>query len=178
MRKHTALTAAFVRTVTAPGRYGDGRGGYGLAFLVRQMTNGRISRLWIQRVRIGGRATNLGLGRYPVVTLAEARIAALANVRAIRQGRDPRGRGAPSFSEAVETVNRLHEPNWRDGANSAAQGRSSLRDYAISALRRLPVPDVNTAHVLSVLAPIWNATRETARRVRQRLQQPQVSAKR
>ena len=73
------LSAAFVRTVTKPGRYGDGRGGYGLTLLVKPMVNGRVSKTWAQRLRFSGRPTNLGLGKYPIVSLAEARAKALAN---------------------------------------------------------------------------------------------------
>ena len=41
-------------------------------------------------MRIGGPRTTIGLGRYPVVTLAKARERALENARAIEEGRDPR----------------------------------------------------------------------------------------
>ena len=163
------LSAAFVRTVTRPGRYGDGRGGFGLALLVRQMTNGRLSKVWIQRVRIADRPTNLGLGRFPVVNLSEARAAALANARAIEQGRDPRRAGIPTFAAAVERVIALHEPTWKDGSKSANDWRASLHRYAIPLMGRLPVSDVTTAHVLQVLVPIWNEKRTTARLVRQRI---------
>ena len=163
------LSAAFVRTVTAPGRYGDGRGGYGLSLFVKPMANGRISKTWSQRVRIAGRASNLGLGRFPVVSLAEARAAALKNARAIAQGLDPRGAGVPTFEAAVERVIALHEPTWKHGARSADVWRSSLRAYALPLLGRLLVSDVTTAHVLSVLTPIWNTKPVTARRVRQRI---------
>ena len=163
------LSAAFVRSVTRPGRYGDGRGGHGLSLLVKPMANGRTSKTWAQRLRIAGRVTNRGLGRYPLLGLSEARAAALKNARAIAQGLDPRGGGVPSFEEAVERVIDLHEPTWKDGARSAEIWRSSLRAYAMPVLGRLPVSDITTAHVLSTLTPIWNKKRETARRVRQRI---------
>ena len=73
MKRPRILSAAFVRTVTQPGRYGDGRGGYGLGLLVKPTANGRLSKTWSQRVRFHGRVTNIGLGAYPIVTLAEAR---------------------------------------------------------------------------------------------------------
>ena len=133
------------------------------------MANGRTSKTWAQRLRIAGRVTNRGLGRYPLLGLSEARAAALKNARAIAQGLDPRGGGVPSFEEAVERVIDLHEPTWKDGARSAEIWRSSLRAYAMPVLGRLPVSDITTAHVLSTLTPIWNKKRETARRVRQRI---------
>ena len=45
---------------------------------------------WYQRLRVHGVAVNVGLGAYPVVSLQEAREAALLNARAAKQGRDPR----------------------------------------------------------------------------------------
>ena len=74
------LTAAFVRTVKPDSRtrtYGDGRGGFGFTLVVQ--SNG--FKRWYQRVRIKGRPTNIGLGGYPLVTLAEARVLALENAR-------------------------------------------------------------------------------------------------
>ena len=98
------MSAAFVRNVSRPGRYGDGRGGYGLSLLVRNMANERVSKTWSQRVRINGKVTNIGLGKYPLVTLAEARQAAFENRRAIDKGKDPRGGSTPTFAEAAEKV--------------------------------------------------------------------------
>ncbi len=44
------LAAAFVCNVNKPGRYGDGRGGYGLSLLVRATRNGQPSKTWSQRL--------------------------------------------------------------------------------------------------------------------------------
>ncbi|MCY3845683.1 MAG: tyrosine-type recombinase/integrase [Acidobacteria bacterium] len=164
------LSAAFVRSVAQPGRYGDGRGGYGLSLLVKPMAStGRLSKTWAVRTRIAGRPANVGAGRYPVVSLSEARAKALEVARATAQGLDPRGARVPTFEEAVERVIELHEPTWKHGARSAGIWRSSLGTYAMPLLGRLSVADVTTAHVLSVLTPIWTAKPVTARRVRQRI---------
>ena len=93
-----------------PGRYGDGRGGFGLSLLVKPTTTGRLSKTWSQRLRIHGHPVNVGLGAFPVVTLAEAREKALKNRRTVAQGRDPRSGGIPTFAEAVETVDRDPPP--------------------------------------------------------------------
>ena len=93
------LTAAFVRTVNRPGRCGDGRGDQGLSLLVKRTANGRWSKTWSQRVKIGGRTTSVGLGSYPVITLAGARARALENARAVAAGKDP-GAAAPRPSPA------------------------------------------------------------------------------
>ena len=53
---------------------------------------GGLAKSWSQRLRINGKPCNLGLGRYPIVTLAEARDKALENARAVAQGSEPRDR--------------------------------------------------------------------------------------
>ena len=165
----TALSAAFVRTVNEPGRYGDGRGAHGLALLVRERAGGGLMKSWIQRIMVNGRPTNLGLGRYPVVTLAAARDKALANARAIEQGRDPRAAKVPTFRAALERVLELHAPTWKHPDAQSATWRGSLEIYAMPRLAGLSVAKVTAGDVLSVLVPIWTAKHETAKLVRQRI---------
>ncbi len=167
-KRPKTLSAAFVRTINVPGRYGDGRGGHGLSLLVTRRTNGRLSKRWNQRVRIDGRETNLGLGVYPVVTLSEARQKALKNRRSIEQGRSPRDPSVPTFAQATERVIELHSAKWKKGGRSAAIWRSSLERFA-GLLGGVGVDKVTTSQVLSVLAPIWHVKGETARKVRQRI---------
>ena len=99
-KKHSVrLCATFVRTVNVPGRYGDGYGGHGLSLLVTPRKSGGFSKTWAQAISPNGTKTSLGLGSYPVVTLAMARERALANARAIAEGRDPwrRMQRVPTF---------------------------------------------------------------------------------
>ena len=102
-RTQKQLSATFVKTVTRPGRYGDGRGGHGLSLLVKPMKCGGQSRTWSQRLRINGKPVSIGLGSYPVVTLAEARRVALENRRALSMGNDPR-RSIPTLAQSSERV--------------------------------------------------------------------------
>ena len=172
IKRPKMLSATFVRTVNVPGRYGDGRGGLGLSLLVRPASRGGLAKCWTQSVRIGGKPTSVGLGRYPVVTLARARDKALENARAIDEGRDPRrraARGVPTFAEAVETVIAIHAGNWKPGSRNEEGWRASLRDYALPRLGRMPVDAVTGSDVMDVLEPIWTVKRETARRVRSRI---------
>lgn len=168
-RRPAILTAAFVRTINRPGRYGDGRGGHGLSLLVKPMANGRWSKTWSQRVKIGGKVTSVGLGSYPVITLAEARARALENARAVAAGKDPRTGDAPTVAEAWEEVIRLRRPSWRDGGKSENQWRASFRDYVEPQLGSKLVSEVTTADVLAVLLLHWHERAETMRRVKQRL---------
>ena len=168
MQRPKTLSAAFVKTVNVSGRYGDGRGGYGLSLLVQPTSTGRLSKTWSQRLRIAGRPFNIGLGAYPVVTLAEARKAALENRRAVARGRDPRRGGVPTFAAAAEAVIAIHAPGWRDGKNEK-QWRASLGTYVLPQLGRMRIDQITTAEVLAVLVPIWHTKPVTARRVRQRI---------
>ncbi len=169
MKRPRILSAAFVRTINQPGRYGDGRGGYGLSLLVKPRSNGRLSKTWSQRVRLHGRVTNIGLGAYPIISLAEARTKALANRRTIEKGLDPRGSRIPTFSQAAEKVIAIHAAGWKPGGKSEGQWRSSLATYVYPRLGRTPVDRVTTADVMACLVPIWHTRPETARRIRQRV---------
>ena len=157
--------------MNSPGRYGDGRGGYGLSLLVKGRVHGGLAKSFSQRLRINGKPLNVGLGSYPIVSLAEVRALALENAKAVRRGDDPRRPKVriPTFEAALETVLELHAPNWREGGKTAKLWQARLRDYAMPKLGRKTVDVVTTADVLAVLTPIWNEKRDTARRVRQHI---------
>ena len=168
--KRGKLTSRFVATVTEPGRFGDGRGGFGLSLLVKETAAGWLSKSWAQRIRVGGRETNIGLGSYPVVTLARARAKALGNARTIEAGGDPRERdGTPTFAQAADKVIALHSETWKHQSRSEGIWRASLRDYVYPKIGTKTVDQVTTADVLSILSPIWNSKRDTAKKVRQRI---------
>ena len=169
MERPRRLTATFVKRVAIPGRYGDGRGGFGLSILVKERTGAEgVRKSWCQRLRVDGRVTSVGLGPYPLVTLAEARAAALANARAARKGRDPRAdERVPTFREAAQEVIRMNAPTWR--GNSAQEWERSLERYACPVIGDRSVADVTSADVLRILKPTVTTQPETARRVRGRI---------
>ena len=169
-RHSVRLCATFVKTVSVPGRYGDGYGGLGLSLLVTPRKSGGLSKTWAQAVSPNGTKTSLGLGSYPVVTLAMARDRALANARAIAEGRDPRRRfqQVPTFAQANETVIAIHAEHWKS-ERTEGQWRASMRDYVLPRLARKRVDAVTTADVMAVLLSIWSTKRVTAGRVRQRI---------
>lgn len=169
MNRPKTLTAAFVRTVNEPGRYGDGRGGHGLSLLVRPTRSGRWSKTWSQRLYVGGRPVMIGLGTYPIVTLAEARAKCIENRRAVEAGRDPRGNGVPSFEEAAESVIALHARQWKPGSRSEQQWRASLKTYVLPQLGAKRVDRIVVGDILAVLAEPWTTRPETARRLAQRI---------
>ena len=160
------LNARFAATVTKPGRHGDGNG---LHLFVKPSG----AKSWVLRSVVRGRRCDIGLGGYPLVSLAEARAAAFDNRKLARAGGDPlalkRRPDIPIFEDAARTVIEIHKPTWRDGGKSAGQWESALRQYAFPRLGAKRVDTITTADVMAVLLPIWTAKAETARRVRQRI---------
>ena len=163
------LTAGFIRNVKVPGRYGDGRGGFGLALVVRPRAGGGVRKSWVQRVRINGRVTNIGLGPYPLVLLSEARKRALDKCRLIELGEDPRGGGVPTFVEAAEEVIKMHRAGWKEGGTTEYRWRSTLETYVYPRLGAKPVDRITTADVMRVLKPIWLTKNPTARTVKREI---------
>ena len=148
------MTATFVRTVTASGSYGDGRGGHGLALRVKRTENGRIAKSWVQRMRIYGRPTHIGLGSYPSTSLAEARQQALHNAQEIKAGRDPRRGGIPTLETATVKVIALHRASWKPGSKTEQAWRNSFAAHVYPKLGRKPVDKITTGDLLAVLAPL------------------------
>ena len=172
MKRPKMLSATFVRNVSQPGRYGEGRGGFGLSLVVRTRRNGRLAKTWAQRLPIDGKITNVGLGSWPVVTLKEARDKALANRRAVEQGRDPRRQGVsgvPTFAEAAEAVIKVRAPTWKNGGRSEENWRKSIADYALPKLGHMPMDTITSSDVLAVVEPIWSEKTATAKRLLQRI---------
>ena len=174
MTRPTRLSKSFVERVTQPGAYGDSYGGHGLTLRVTARARGGVAKNWVQRLRWHGVPLNLGLGPHPIVTLEEARDAALDNARKVRHGVDPRAErraaapAVPSFREVARVVHRLHSGTWRNPM-TAKIWISSMETYVFPKIGGIPVNAVSSADVLRVLTPLWATKRETGRRLRQRI---------
>ena len=172
-RSGAPLTAAFVRSVSKPGRYGDGRGGFGLSLLVTRRANGRTNKRW-QQAYIDprtGRPTSMALGRYPVVTLAEARRLALDHQRLIAAGHHPRHGGPPTLAKATERVIDLHRAGWKAGSKTERQWRNSFEAHVFPSLGRKRIDQITTADVLAVLEPLWHTKPSIAEVLKLRISQ-------
>ncbi|MCY4511631.1 MAG: tyrosine-type recombinase/integrase, partial [Acidobacteria bacterium] len=159
------LTAALVRALSKPGRYGDG----GTLFL-RVAPGG--SKGWVQRLTISGKRRDLGLGGWPLVTLSEAREQAMENRRHVRRGGDPladkRRAKEPTFMEASDSALEANRRRWRN-AKTVDNWRATMEKYARPVFGDRRVDQIGREDVLQVLLPVWTAKPEIGRKVRQRI---------
>ena len=159
------LTAAKVRALTEPGRYGDGE----TLFLVIQPGG---SRSWVQRLVIGGKRHDIGLGSVKFVTLAEAREKAFENRKVARLGGDPlahkRRPKVPTFKEAAGRTFEATRARWRS-AKTAGNWTGALERYAYPAFGDRRVDQIGSDDVLRVLTPLWSTKPEAARKLRRRI---------
>ena len=165
----------------------------GVAGLYLQLTPSG-GKSWVLRTTVGAKRTDLGLGGYPTVTLAQARDKAREARDKIERGIDPtlerkeakarliaaRRKGL-TFAEAIDKAlgakldafrNEKHRDQWRN----------TLSQYAVPIIGALPVQEVDTAAVLRVLSQevkdkagnvegtLWQARTETASRLRGRIE--------
>jgi integrase len=129
-----------------------------------------------------GRERFMGLGPANDVSLTRARDAAQEARELLREHVDPIERRNQQRAAAKVAENRSitfktyaeqfiggRESTWKNEKHRQ-QWRNSLRDYAYPHIGGTPVADVDTDAVLRVLRPIWNEKKETARRVRGRIE--------
>ena len=160
--KSIRLTHTFIKSVTRPGRYGDGRGGLGLSLLVKKTVSGRQSKTWSQRLRINRKITTMGFGSYPVVTLADARIKALDNARRVNQGEDilKPPPTIPTVEEAFDIVIEQRRPSWK---GKKTEANWELAKRYCKPISSKPVSEVKQQDIIDVLVPIWQEKPNLAR---------------
>lgn len=157
-----------------PGRHSDGGGLY-----LNVSPAGTKSWLfmWSRMVtRADGtraqRRHEMGLGAYPLVSLADARRIAGDHRKTVADGGNPiaeRDRAAePTFAEATAEFLSKMENAWRNEKHRA-QWRSTLDSYC-AAINDKRVSTIGTDDVLAILTPIWGDKPETASRVRGRIE--------
>ena len=160
-----ALSATRARALKNPGRYSDGGG-------LHLYISKAGSKSWVLRITIEGRRRDIGLGGFPSVSLARARVKAAEHRIAVAEGRDPLAEKdvapVPTFREAALAVHGANKSRWRNDKH-IANWIQTLERHAMLLLGDLPVDRVDRGDVLGVLAPIWTTRPETARRVRQRM---------
>lgn len=163
---HNALTAKKVLNLSDRGRYADGNGLY-------LVVDHKTAKYWILRTVVNGKRTDIGLGSYRLVSLAEARELAAEYRKIARAGGDPiaerkRASNIPCFEDfASETYEQI-KSQWKNEKHRL-QWINTLRKYAFPLIGHRTVDCLTTADMLKVLEPIWAKKPETARRIKQRL---------
>ncbi|NCX90708.1 MAG: site-specific integrase [Rhodobacteraceae bacterium] len=163
------LTAQLLNTNMEAGRYYDDSG-TGLHIYVRKSG----SKSWSQKIRFGGKQLELGLGNYPMVSLAEARRIAADNKALAQRGINPKlervkPKTIPSFKEVME----MALPSILDELKNAkhrAQWRTTLETYTLPSIGSMPVNEITVNEIHALLQPIWKDKTETASRLRGRIE--------
>ena len=172
MKRPSRLSVDFVRKLNTPGRYGDGRGSFGLSLLVQPSGDG-VSKSWTQRLaQRNGRDTSIGLGGWPTVSLAEAREIAAANALAVKAGEDVlanRGRraslGLLTFEQAAERTMQTYASSWKTDKTGRVW-RSLLAEYVYPSIGALPIAHVTGGDLFRVISPVWATKRAMAVKVK------------
>ena len=162
------MTVGKVRALTVPGRYAAGPTLY-----LRIAPGGTKS--WVQRLTIDGRRHDIGLGGWPLVTLAEAREQAFDNRRLVRRGGNPLGdkrkATVPTFKQAATRALEANRGRrWRN-RKTADNWRATMAKYVHPVFGDRRVDQIGREDVLRVLTPIWSTKPEIGRKVRTRIRQ-------
>ena len=167
------LTARTVATLTKIGRHADGQNLY----LKISGTGAALSKRWVFFYTFGGKQREAGLGSAVAVTLAKAREKAVEYRSLLAKGIDPLGAkkaandamaARQTFGQCADALIASKRSQWRN-ATHARQWTQTLGDYC-GPISDMPVDEVDTRAVLSVLKPIWSAKPETASRLRGRVE--------
>lgn len=163
------LSALEVKRLNEPGRHPVGTVP-GLMLMVRDSG----VKGWVLRAVVKDKRTDLGLGGYPAVTLADAIRRAREMRETIAKGGDPRAeikaaKAALTFEQAAAEYIKLHRPGWKN-TKHGQQWENTLATYVYPTIGDLPARNVETHHVLDVLRPHWNTKNETMVRVRNRIE--------
>lgn len=164
------LTSAELKA-KAPGKYSDGGG---LWFHMRPDGGAQ----WFLRYTIFGRRHEMGLGRFPDVTLKAARQEADKWQAVVREGKDAIKERERQRREAEQNMNILADIA-RDafesrkaelkGDGKAGRWFSPLELHVLPKLGKMPVSQIDQRDVRDTLAPIWHAKADTARKAMNRL---------
>lgn len=176
------LTPSEVKRLTTGTHFVGGVGGLTLIVGDKQPCSVKQPSSWVLRVYTGSLRRNLGLGSYPGVSLAEARIKAKEIKAKVSLGIDPRLEKAnllsalrdsqsklKTFKECAIRYLEIHSGDFRN-AKHAKQWRATLETYAFPHLGNLLVSDATLHDVVAVLQPIWISKNETAKRLQGRIE--------
>ena len=171
MNRPTRLSAGFIKTVSKPGRYGDGRGSYGLSLRVKPRADGSLSKTFVQQMRTADRTmVTVGLGSADLTSLQEAREGAFDNARRLRDGEEIRKsiatpkapiRAVPTFRKVAEGYYSMKRSAAWKNERTERLIRQRLEKYAANLLD-MRVSDITRQDVIDTLLPIQHMNKTPA----------------
>jgi integrase len=151
------------------GKHADGQG---LWLVKRDKDAGK----WILRVITSGKRREMGLGRWPDVSIAEARERAANARQTLRDGVDPIQARAKSkrvakrltLKEAIEGCYKAKQAELKNDG-TAGRWMSPLSSHIIPKLGTVPVEAIDQHTLVDTLGPIWHDKPEVARKALNRV---------
>ncbi len=136
---------------------------------------------WVYRYTYNGVRTDMSLGSFPEVSLAEARLTHQRHRGLLIKGVNPSDekrlkkdqksieKKSTKFSKFARDYIERMSPRWSNRAHEQQWG-STINNYATPVLGELSLEEITTDDILAVLSPIWTIKHETAMRLRGRLE--------
>lgn len=170
MSKIKATSARGVSALLKAGQLGQYGAGDGLYLKV----NGPDLGSWVFRYKIKGKTRRMGLGSTNALSLKDARELAREQRTLLAKKIDPlearaQQSNTATFDDVAADYIKAQRGGWKN-PNHAQQWENSLATYASPVIGHLAPAEVTTEHVLKILKPIWNEKKETASRVRNRIE--------
>ncbi len=161
-----------INKIKQKGIYSDGDG-------LRLRVDENNNKNWVFRYTMFGKSKDMGLGKFPIVTLNDARQKLVNAKKIIYEGKDPiklkkekqieLKRKSITFKKIRDEFIETFQVEWSNSKHKN-QWINTLKTYADPIIGDLAPSEIKTHHVLSILKPIWSSKHETASRVRQRLE--------
>ncbi len=151
------------------GKHADGQG---LWLVKRSKQTGK----WVLRLTMHGRRREMGLGRWPDVSIAEARGKADAARRLCRDGKDPlferarvsKAKKPLTFKEVVDDCFEARKAELK-GEGRNGKWMSPLLVHVIPKIGKYPVEEIDQHIIKQTLAPIWHDKAESAEKALNRI---------
>ncbi|WP_319025540.1 tyrosine-type recombinase/integrase [Phyllobacterium calauticae] len=165
-RPRYKLSDKFIKSANLKaGRYSDGGGLY-----LKVTPSG--TKFWVFMWSREDRRREMGFGAYPAISLATAREFSAEYRTQLATGLDPitekRKEAEPTFGDCSDKYLATIDSEFRNDKHRA-QWKMTLKVYC-EKIRSKKVSQIETDDVLQVLTPIWQEKRETASRLRGRIE--------
>jgi integrase len=153
----------------AEGKYADGQG---LWLVKPERARGK----WVLRLVVSRKRREMGLGRWPDVSIAKARELAAEARKKLRAGSDPievraKAKKKPARLTVEQAVASCFEAKKAElkGDGEAGRWMSPLSIHVLPSIGRTAIEDVDQHVLKKVLEPIWHTKADTARKSLNRL---------